>query len=271
MELAKGFDSPPPYKGPALEKIYTKEIIEYVDRMILRYDKNKNGALDGNEWKGVKWRTPAEDSDTNHDGRLTRAELCERLTKYNADKDSEKKSSSSSSKPSPDKRDEAMEKYTRYAQMMMKQYDTNKNGSVDKSEWSKMKGNPGEFDKNRDGRLDLKEMTAGLMAKNKGASSSSSSRPTSRYSSKSRSSSSRTPEKEVVPTYRFLSATERLPEGLPDWFTRNDANADGQIMMSEYSTSWTSSKVREFQGFDLNGDGVITAKECQKAEELADK
>ncbi|MGY8766889.1 MAG: hypothetical protein ACKVH8_00490 [Pirellulales bacterium] len=271
LELAKGFDSPPPYTGAPLEKKYTKEILEYVDRMILRYDKNKNGALDGFEWKEVKWRTPAEDSDTNHDGRLTRAEICERLAIYYREKDGESKSSSSGDKSSPDKRDEDKEKYTKYAQSMIKQYDTNKNGVIDKSEWAKMKGNPGEHDKNHDGRLDLKEMTARLSGYSKGAPSSSSSRPSSKYSSKSRSSTSREPEKDVVPTYRFKSALERLPEGLPDWFIRNDSNADGQIMMSEYSTSWTSTKVREFQGFDLNGDGVITSKECQKAEELADK
>ena len=35
--------------------------------------------------------------------------------------------------------------------------------------------------------------------------------------------------------------------------------------MSEYATAWTLAKVSEFSKLDLNGDGVITAKECLKA------
>jgi hypothetical protein len=33
--------------------------------------------------------------------------------------------------------------------------------------------------------------------------------------------------------------------------------------MSEYSRSWTSSTVARFQGFDADGDGIVTAKEAK--------
>ncbi len=36
--------------------------------------------------------------------------------------------------------------------------------------------------------------------------------------------------------------------------------------MAEYATTWTDAKVSEFTKYDLNRDGVITAKECLKAE-----
>ena len=65
---------------------------------------------------------------------------------------------------------------------------------------------------------------------------------------------------------RIKRDTERLPKGLPDWFVRNDANEDGQIAMSEFSVSWTSEKLEEFQKYDTNRDGVITLKECLSAE-----
>jgi Ca2+-binding EF-hand superfamily protein len=64
------------------------------------------------------------------------------------------------------------------------------------------------------------------------------------------------------PIYRILSPQERLPDGLPDWFLRSDTDGDGQISMSEFAHTWTAEKAREFARYDLNGDGIITPKEC---------
>jgi len=44
----------------------------------------------------------------------------------------------------------------------------------------------------------------------------------------------------------------------------SDANGDGQVSMSEYSRSWSSSAVSEFRRYDLNDDGIITATEAAK-------
>jgi len=64
-----------------------------------------------------------------------------------------------------------------------------------------------------------------------------------------------------------LSATERLPsKGLPEWFARNDTDADGQVVMAEYMTSRTESLAAEFAKLDTNGDGVISASEAIAAE-----
>lgn len=68
-------------------------------------------------------------------------------------------------------------------------------------------------------------------------------------------------------SYRFKSAAERLPEGLPDWFARSDSNVDGQVAMAEFSTSWSDSVIADFNKFDLDGDGIITPRECLKANE----
>ena len=61
---------------------------------------------------------------------------------------------------------------------------------------------------------------------------------------------------------RFLSPHERLPKGLPEWFVRKDANGDGQVSMSEFSSSWTSGKRQEFNTSDKNRDGFIVPGEC---------
>jgi hypothetical protein len=67
--------------------------------------------------------------------------------------------------------------------------------------------------------------------------------------------------------YRFKTAHERLPKGIPDWFVEKDANHDGQVMMAEFAVRWNDALVAEFVQFDRNGDGVITPKECMAARE----
>ncbi len=78
----------------------------------------------------------------------------------------------------------------------------------------------------------------------------------------------RTPSREDASerkSYRFKTAVERLPKDIPDWFVELDANADGQVMMFEFTQDWNKDRVAEFAKFDLNGDGVVTPKECQSA------
>jgi hypothetical protein len=65
-------------------------------------------------------------------------------------------------------------------------------------------------------------------------------------------------------SYRFSKATDKLPTGLPSWFASRDANKDGQVSMSEYSSSVSQSMVSEFRRYDTNDDGIITAKEAAK-------
>lgn len=68
--------------------------------------------------------------------------------------------------------------------------------------------------------------------------------------------------KDKQKSYRFKTAKERLPAGLPGWFTSKDANGDGQVSMREYSKSWTESQAAEFKRYDKDNDGIITAEEA---------
>ena len=45
-----------------------------------------------------------------------------------------------------------------------------------------------------------------------------------------------------------------------------DADGDGQIMMAEYSTSWTDATAAEFAKLDLDGDGIILPSEALSGE-----
>ena len=46
-------------------------------------------------------------------------------------------------------------------------------------------------------------------------------------------------------SYRFKTAHERLPEGIPQWFREGDRNRDGQIAMSEFSGQWNEKTLSE--------------------------
>ncbi len=273
-------DSPLASTRP-IEQRYEKRVIEYVDRILYRYDKNKNGQLDQEEWNGVRWSSPPPtESDLNHDGILSRVEFCERVAQRWG---SQKPSSSPSSKsPSGFGRQSGSSssssgdssRVRRYAEGLLRQYDANKNGVLEKDEWQKMRGYSRNSDANGDGILTLDELTARLSNYGKSGSSSAastsdtrrsntSSRSGSRYRSRDNDARSSSSDRK---SYRFLTPAERLPKGLPDWFLRVDANADGQVMMSEYAAIWSDAKAAEFATCDLNGDGCITAAECLEAE-----
>jgi Ca2+-binding EF-hand superfamily protein len=184
------------------------------------------------------------------------------------------------------------DRYKRYADSLLKRYDENKDGFLKKDEWGRVR-NAEEADKNKDGVLtvdELAEQLKGLSSPSTRSTSTSSesSRTSSRRDERSsssrddrsdRSSRSRSTERsrdrggdresradQERRSYRALTAHERLPSGLPSWFTDKDKNVNGQIEMAEYTSSWSDAKVKEFAEYDLNDDGVITAVECLKSD-----
>jgi Ca2+-binding EF-hand superfamily protein len=144
------------------------------------------------------------------------------------------------------------------ARSLIRQFDENKDGKLQREEWMKKKGLFQGADKDGDGVITLDELTGRVNQYSaqdrgggeKGARDSNDSR--SRFGSNL--------------AYRFPTPTERLPEGLPDWFARKDADGDGQISMAEFSSFWTVAKAHEFSQYDLNNDGIITPAECLKVE-----
>jgi Ca2+-binding EF-hand superfamily protein len=166
----------------------------------------------------------------------------------------------SAAEPSQEKQDKKSgdaEKLQVLARSMMAQHDANKNGRLDKSEWSRLHGNPIASDRNGDGVLtteELAEHLAGFAAREK--------EPRTQRKSKV---SSRAKKRSSRKTYRFLTPHERLPKGMPDWFTEKDMNEDGQLSLHEYAATLSQTKLNEFVTFDLNNDGLIVPKEYLKA------
>ncbi len=63
----------------------------------------------------------------------------------------------------------------------------------------------------------------------------------------------------------YKVATAPSTGGLPSFFTSSDLNNDAQVTLSEFAGTLSQSAVTEFNQWDLNGDGIITVKECQSA------
>jgi Ca2+-binding EF-hand superfamily protein len=253
---------------------YDERIVSRVNDMLKEADTNRNGYLDADEIRAYRnWSTPPEESDLDKDGRLSRTELLERLAKRYASRGSRSDSSSRGSQSQPV---DTAAQSRKYAEGLMQKYDGNKSGYLEKDEWKELKPEYQAADINKDGVISTDELVTRLNALNSGqggtsASSSVSSNSGSGYSrygnrdrgsDRDRGGRSSDKDKDAKkPLIRALTPTERLPKGLPDWFLRNDADADGQVSMVEYAAAWSEKTAAEFQKYDLNQDGIITADE----------
>jgi len=128
------------------------------------------------------------------------------------------------------------------ARDLLTRNDKNRNGTLDRlnDEWNGLPFDANAADKNKDGRLTLSEIIAALGG-----------RPGANLGS-------------AKVTTVSGSYQDRMPEGVPDWFTRMDANKDGQITLFEYAEGqpFTDEMINEFKANDVNGDGIITIEEA---------
>ncbi len=168
---------------------------------------------------------------------------------------------------------EVTEADRREVEERMRRYDRNGDGVLSGDEVSsRWDGNPWDFDRNGDKKLSVNELVIRSARKRvvesdpaingKGRDD--------RRRDKGKSGEASAPV-EMPNAYKgrksYLANVSKLPDGLPGWFASRDANSDRQVEMSEYADKWTNELVQEFAGFDLNGDGVITIGECQRAVE----
>jgi hypothetical protein len=175
---------------------------------------------------------------------------------------------------------------TEYAKQFVAARDKNGNGMLDGEELENLRGPEARSDANNDKVITVEEIVAGVSERNGSPGSQGNGERSARSAQKSASSAGSAAgnasrvflgavavggaavdknEASKRRTYRFTPATERLPTtGLPSWFKSRDKNKDGQVAMSEYSRTWSERLVNEFGRYDLNKDGVVTAKEAVK-------
>lgn len=221
---------------------------------LARYDTNRDGFMDRAEASRGRWSDDVFQYDKNGDNRLSRQELATRYAQRRINEASGQNrysSSSSRSGPSPPSQGSQREDQRRGRQQeeqrrrpspeeremwmltegMMDRYDANSNRALDPPEWHDLGIKSATADANNDGRIDRAEL-AGWLAR------------------------------------RAAKSSQRLPDGLPEWFPRCDADGDGQVVMAEFADEWTEDKADEFAQYDRNNDGVIVPEECISATNL---
>lgn len=170
-----------------------------------------------------------------------------------------------------------LERDQKEAEERMRRYDRNKDGKLDAAElrsgrWS---DDPMQYDRNRDGKLSQSEMAVRYANRRVDEEERRAERneSRSRWGSQNRSGwqrgNGREEEEEEVDrfgdakSYRLSGVESRTTgKGLPDFFNQRDADGDGQVMMNEFASTWTSDKLAEFLKYDLNSDGIIEPREC---------
>ncbi|MCA9102607.1 MAG: hypothetical protein KDA63_15715 [Planctomycetales bacterium] len=181
-------------------------------------------------------------------------------------------------------------KIERYAGRLMAKYDLNGDLLLEQSEWIAMHGDPaGTMDLDGDGVITIDEIVnrvsdygrrslrvvpnvplhfadASQDTTNIDAASRTTYRVHPDDSQANDSANGQPNSPEVRMMRRFFVIPSQLPQGIAGWFLDNDADGDGQVTMAEFSANWTEVEAAQFASYDLNGDGVITAAECVRAE-----
>ena len=210
-----------------LEKKYDRRVLEYVQRTMERYDRNKSGILEHDEWAGVSWRSDPRESDLDRDGQLTKAEMAERMAKQYGGRDG------SSSGPGP--------------------------GFGGRS-----RGDGGRGDGGRGGSFFGFMQPGGMGGRDHGGDDRSADRGSrdDRDSEPDGASYRVEGSEQFEGRKSFRSRGRELSPSLPSWWEQKDADHDGQIRMAEYASDWKEELVAEFNRLDRNRDGVLTPKEC---------
>jgi hypothetical protein len=182
-------------------------------------------------------------------------------------------------------------KVYRYAEALVRQYDRNGDGVLDAQEWQAMRGNPALADTDGDGAITVDEMVQWIvkygqnrrirvavppigLSGDSGADEGSPAK-TGGVGKTGGSADAAADKLDAEPDFaeleesrrqaKFYVPSKRLPAGLPAWFLARDEDGDGQLSLSEFAPKPTPADLREFERYDLNGDGLITAKECLRA------
>ena len=155
----------------------------------------------------------------------------------------------------------------RQAQDVLKRYDRNKDGLIDRDELKRgpFWGNPMDFDRNGDNKLSADELATRQSVRRGRDESKRSDRDRDRDDRRRRERDE--PDEVALEDFQgrksYRVYAPPAVEGMPRFFEERDLDGDSQISMSEYTSDWTDARVAEFYKWDANFDGIITATEVQ--------
>lgn len=186
-------------------------------------------------------------------------------------------------------------KIVRYSRRLMQKYDKNRNGSLEKSEWTKMRGTPRLADADADGVITINELivrvfsygssrggrlvNAGNREADRLRGSVAVAREANRNGAIDEASTTDNAdtgidsqaEAERRRRLKFYVPAAKLPPGVPAWFLSRDRDGDAQLTLSEFAPTASRSALEEFARHDLNRDGILTGKEFVRAALQNDK
>lgn len=165
-------------------------------------------------------------------------------------------------------------KLLRYAERAVRKYDANRSGRLEADEWPALQGKPAAIDANGDGRITVEEFAqhaadfgAGRAIRLSPANDPPTDGTDTVAASPAGAPQGATPQGAAAlpDPRRNLKYFAALPAGLPQWFVERDADGDSQLTLAEYSPKLLKSEIDDFARFDVNRDGVLTAKEYLRA------
>lgn len=239
-------DDEPMVPGFGLAQIkypYSRDDIEEAEETIERCDRNDDGFVDRREATRNRWthRDPFAD-DLNKDNRLSVMELAQRYARRRllASDAGEliqraRRTGGDIRPSSPSRRRRSSEWWREggsdfwLTASLMSRFDNNRNGRLEGDEAIQTGLPVGMIDLDRDGEIVRDEL------------------------------------------FEYVGAMQRkagnATDGLPGWFYELDANTDDQVALGEFASSgdWSVARRQEFERYDLNGDGLLTAKEVLKS------
>lgn len=243
-EFELGWEDPlvPDFGIAKIRFPYTKADLNEADNTLRRCDSNGDGLVDRREAARNRWthRDPFAD-DMNKDGKLSRLELAQRYARRRNVSEDAGELWKKTLRTGSGVKSSVSDARNRYREEYMRSRDVSKRLAADLV---------ARFDSNRDRELDEQE-SAGVGI------------PFVKLDLNSDGKASRS---EIEDVMSFLQAeASQAREGVPDWFIEKDVNKDDQIEMTEFTEEWTKAKLKEFEGYDLNSDGLITVKEIISA------
>jgi Ca2+-binding EF-hand superfamily protein/subtilisin-like proprotein convertase family protein len=222
---------------------YIQADLDEADATLRRYDRNRDGHIDRTEAATARWtHSDPFEADVDKDDRVSRMEFVQRYARRrlisNATNELVKKTRRvgngiDRSLPTPSPEPESRGWWRRggsetwLTASLLGRFDANRDGKLEMNE-SKEIGLPfGVIDIDRNGELSRDELQ----------------------------------------TYLTELQDEAGAEvaGIPGWFYELDADRDGQVAMAEFTEEWTAEKFNEFTNFDLNEDGLLTARELMQS------